>query len=243
MLVLEAGMPRAGTGWHYNLIHDLVVAAGGHDARRIRRRYGLSPILTEVNCNIGALTKKRLIPVMVPAWLGNDFVIKAHAGPEPFALRQIQRDRIRVIYIYRDPRAALLSAYEAGGRSRTANRNNAFARIKDIDDAIAFMLEYVHIWEQWMACDEALHTRYEDLLSDYEKEVERHLMFLEITKDTPGIDKVIHSYRPGRATKEDKGLHFRVGQPERFRTALTEAQLAACAVAFSPYLERMGYQL
>ena len=75
MIELAVGMPRAGTGWHYNLIHDLVVAAGGRDAREIRRRYLLSPILTEVNCNIGALTKKRLIPVMVPSILGNHFAI------------------------------------------------------------------------------------------------------------------------------------------------------------------------
>ena len=25
-LIVSVGMPRAGSGWHYNLIHDLVVA-------------------------------------------------------------------------------------------------------------------------------------------------------------------------------------------------------------------------
>jgi hypothetical protein len=243
MIVLEVGMPRAGTGWHYNLVHDLVVAAGGRDARRIRRRYLLSPILTEVNCNIGALTKKRLVPVMVPSLLGNDFAIKAHAGPEPFALRLIRQGRMRATYIYRDPRATLLSAFENGQRARAENRSNAFSRIKDINDAIAFMLDYVHIWEEWIACDEALHVRYEDMLRDYEAEIDRLLPFLKIHPDAPGIAEVIDTYRPGRTTQKDKGMHFSVGEPERFRTALTEAQLAACAQAFGPYLERMGYQL
>jgi hypothetical protein len=45
-------MPRAGSGWHYNLIHDLVVAGGGQDARQIRQRFHLERFLTEVNCNM-----------------------------------------------------------------------------------------------------------------------------------------------------------------------------------------------
>jgi hypothetical protein len=32
MLVLSAGMPRAGSGWFYNLTHDLLLANGAQDA-------------------------------------------------------------------------------------------------------------------------------------------------------------------------------------------------------------------
>src|SRR5690606_17442749 len=78
MIILAAGMPRAGSGWHYNLTHDIVVATGGDDARQIRKRFLLAPILTEVNCNIGSLSIKRLGPVLVPAMLGNTFAIKTH---------------------------------------------------------------------------------------------------------------------------------------------------------------------
>ena len=117
-IILAVGMPRAGSGWHYNLVHDLIVSSGGQDARDIRQRYYLGPILTEVNCNIGALTPQRLIPVTVPALMGNTFVIKAHAGPKPLALRLIHSGLIQPTYIYRDPRDALLSAYEYGQRKR-----------------------------------------------------------------------------------------------------------------------------
>lgn len=41
MITLAAGMPRAGSGWHYNLVHDLVVANGGREARLMRTRYHL----------------------------------------------------------------------------------------------------------------------------------------------------------------------------------------------------------
>ena len=66
MIVLSVGMPRAGSGWHYNLIHDLMKTAGAVDAREIRARFGLQKILTEVNCNIGVLSARRLARVAVP---------------------------------------------------------------------------------------------------------------------------------------------------------------------------------
>ncbi len=243
MIVLCAGMPRAGSGWHYNLVHDLVVASGGRDAREIRKRYLLSPILTEVNCNIGALTAKRLIPVMVPSILGNRFAIKVHAGPTPIAQRLIKKGQILPIYIYRDPRAALLSAFEYGQRGLEKGRVNAFSHLATLEKAIEFMQEYVRIWEEWIACQDALHVRYEDMLTDYENEIERLLDFLKIEKGSERVAKVIEKYRPGRGREEDKGMHFHKGQAERFRTTLSAKQLAACAEAFGDHLERMGFKI
>jgi hypothetical protein len=85
MIIVSLGMPRAGSGWYYNLTNDLMLANGAQDAHQIRQRYHLENILTEVNCNIGALTTRRLLAVLVPALRGNTFVIKAHAGPTPLA--------------------------------------------------------------------------------------------------------------------------------------------------------------
>jgi hypothetical protein len=241
MLVLAAGMPRAGSGWHYNLVHDLVVAGGGHDARRVRRQFLLAPILTEVNCNIGALTAKRLLPVMAPALLGRRFAIKTHAGPKRLARGLIRRGWVKPIYIYRDPRAALLSAYEYGRRGLADGRPNAFSHLETIEEAIAFMQGYVRIWEQWLACPETLAMRYEDLLADYDAEAGRLAAAVGLEPGSPAAAEVIERYRPGRASRDDRGMHFHKGQAERFRTALTAEQLAACAAAFGTALERMGY--
>jgi hypothetical protein len=112
MIILSVGMPRAGSGWHYNLVHDLMKAAGSADAREIRERYGLQHILTEVNCNIGVLSARRLARVTPPALMGNTFVIKAHAGPTPASRLLQSLGLLRVMYIYRDPRDAMLSAYD-----------------------------------------------------------------------------------------------------------------------------------
>src|SRR5574339_758417 len=150
MIVLAVGMPRAGSGWHYNLINDLMKTTGCADARAIRERYRLQSILTEVNCNIGVLSARRLGMVALPALMGNTFVIKAHAGPTS-ASRLLQRlGLLRITYIYRDPRDAMLSAYEYGLRALTKGRPNAFSHLTDFDASVNFMLEYVHIWEKWM---------------------------------------------------------------------------------------------
>jgi len=241
MIVLSVGMPRAGSGWYYNLTHDLVCASGGVDARQIRRRYRLHRVLTEVNCNIGALTPPRLLAVLPPALLGNTFAIKAHAGPTPLALSLIRRGLLRATYIYRDPRDALLSAFDYGQRAGQTGRSNAFSHLTDFETALAFMLPYVKIWQAWMDCEQVLHVRYEDLLSDYDKEAQRLVSFLEIDRKKPGVHPVIEKYRPKQAASEQKGLHFNIGKAGRFRREMTAEQQEKLNRSFAPYLERMGY--
>ena len=147
MIVLSVGMPRAGSGWHYNLVHDLMKTAGAADAHEIRERYRLQHILTEVNCNIGVLSARRLALVALPALVGNTFVIKAHAGPTS-ASRFLQRlGLLRITYIYRDPRDAVLSAFEYGQRALQKGRPNAFSHLTDFGKSLDYILDYVRIWE------------------------------------------------------------------------------------------------
>ena len=240
-IILAIGMPRAGSGWHYNLVHDLIVAAGGQDARQIRQRYRLGRILTEVNCNIGALTPQRIIPVTVPALMGNTFAIKAHAGPKPLSMGLIRSGLIQPTYIYRDPRDALLSAHEYGQRKRDSGRQGPFADLDSIETAIDFMREYVQISEAWLACDASLNMRYEDLHSDYDTQVTRLITFLGLMDDDPVLAPVVDQYRPDKGSVEQKGTHFVKGKVGRYREKFTPAQQQLCLDAFGDYLERMGY--
>jgi hypothetical protein len=243
MIILSVGMPRAGSGWYYNLTNDLMLASGGQDARQIRKQYHLQKILTEVNCNIGALTPRRLSAVLVPSLLGNTFVIKAHAGPTPFALRLIRSGLVRPTYIYRDPRDAMLSAYDNGQRALQSGRPNAFSQLVDFDTSLDFMMRYVHIWKDWMVCKQALHVRYEDLLNNYENEAERLVRFLGLDLQQPGFRAVVEKYRPEQVQADQKGLHFNKGKTGRFRQKMSQDQQAILAEAMGPYLEKMGYPI
>ena len=241
MIILSAGMPRAGSGWYYNLTNDLMLASGAQPARQIRQRYHLEKVLTEVNCNIGALTAPRLLAVLLPALMGNTFVIKAHAGPTPLARALMRLGLLRTAYIYRDPRDAMLSAYENGQRARQAGRENAFSRLVDFETSLDFIKGYVHIWEAWMACDGVLHTRYEDLLNDYDAEARRLVDFLPIGAGGEALSAVMARYRPESDRREGSGLHFSKGVVGRFRQGWSAQEQDKLQRELGPYLERMGY--
>ena len=242
MIVLSVGMPRAGSGWHYNLIHDLMEADGYTDARIIREQYRLQGILTEVNCNIGVLSPRRMGMAAIPALAGNDFVIKAHAGPSvPSRLLQ-SLGLLRITYIYRDPRDAMLSAYDYGQRALQKGRPNAFSHLSDFEKSLDFMMDYVRIWEQWMSEKNVLIARYEDLLTDYDSEAKRLVEFLKLDGSRPEIQKVTAHYRPG-ASDEQQGLHFFKGKIGRFRESYTEEQQAVMKDRLGGYLAKMRYEV
>jgi hypothetical protein len=240
MIVLCVGMPRAGSGWHYNLVHDLMQTTGCADARDIRARFHLEKVLTEVNCNIGVLSARRLAMVSVPAVLGNSFVIKAHAGPTAASRLLAGLGLLRITYIFRDPRDAMLSAFNYGQRALSKGRPNAFSHLTDFEKSLDFIAEYVRIWEAWMREKNVLISRYEDLLTDYEVEAERVVNFLGLESRASPIKKVIAGYRPGNAEGQ-QGTHFFKGRIGRFRESYSAREQEALAARLGPYLEKMGY--
>ncbi|MBI5932458.1 MAG: sulfotransferase domain-containing protein [Chloroflexi bacterium] len=242
MIVLSVGMPRAGSGWHYNVIHDLMATTGCADARDIREKYRLQKILTEVNCNIGVLSARRLALVTVPALMGNTFVIKAHAGPSSASHVLEAIGLLKVTYIYRDPRDAMLSAFDFGQRAISNGRPNAFSHLTDFEKTVDFVTEYVHIWEKWMQEERALVARYEDLLMNYDGEITRLLGYLKLDRTRPGVQKVIEQYRPG-SNDGQQGLHFYKGRIGRFREVYTAEQQKVMAERFGFALQKMGYQV
>ncbi len=243
MIILSVGMPRAGSGWYYNLTNDLMLANGAQDARLIREKYHLKGILTETNCNIGALTPRRLIAVMIPSLLGSDFVVKAHARPTDFALFTIRSGLIHPTHIFRDPRDAMLSAMENGQRAIERGRSNAFSSMATFDTALKFMQNYVHITEIWLKCKHAMQVRYEDLLLDYDEEAKRLLDFLMIDRGKPLIKDVIEKYRPEKAQADQKGMHFRHGRIGRFRLKFNPEQQQFLAEALGSHLKCLGYEV
>jgi hypothetical protein len=242
MIVLSVGMPRAGSGWHYNLIHDLMQATGCAEASEIRDRFRLQGILSEVNCNIGVLSARRLAMVAVPALLGNTFVIKAHSRPTT-AFRILRSlGLMRATYIYRDPRDAMLSAMDYGRRAVQKGRPNAFSYLTDFDQAVDFMTTYVRIWQAWVRERNVLVSRYEDLLQDYDQEARGLAAFLGIDAAMPAIGEVLGRFRPEQAESR-QGTHFFKGRIGRFREAFSVEQQATLAEKFGPYLATMGYPI
>ena len=242
MIVLSVGMPRAGSGWHYNIIHDLMDVADFDDAREIREKYRLQSILTEVNVNIGVLSLRRLGMVMIPALMGRDFVLKAHAGPTLWSRTLAALGLLRIVYIYRDPRDAMLSAYEYGRRTAERGRPNFFAQYDTFEKTLDFMTDYIDIWEAWMNEKRVLVVRYEDLLMNYDEEMERLLAYLGSDPTDDAVQGVVENYRPGQVDAEQQGLHFFKGKIGRFKEKYTNDQQAQMVERFGAALQKMGYE-
>ena len=243
MIILAVGMPRAGSGWHYNLVHDLMETTGCDDAREIREKYGLQGILTEVNCNIGVLSARRLIMVTRPALMGHTFVIKAHSAPTIWARALIQGGLMCATYIYRDPRDAMLSAFDYGKRVlEKQGRPNAFSHLTDFNKTLDFFVEYVEGWEKWMQVPGVLKARYEDLLQAYDQESGKLVRFLGVNPDDEAVKAVVEKYRPGGQVQGQQGTHFFKGQVGRFRERYSAEEQRVLVEKFGRYLEKMGYE-
>ena len=242
MIILSVGMPRAGSGWHYNLVHDLMKTTGCANAHHIREKYRLQSILTEVNCNIGVLSARRLGMVAIPALMGNTFVIKAHAGPTTTSRLLQSLGLLRITYIYRDPRDAMLSAFDYGQRALQKGRPNAFSHLTDFQKSLSFILDYCRIWEKWTEEKNVLNARYEDLLTNYDNEVTRLVGFLKLNASSRDVQNVIESYRP-EAAEGQQGHHFYKGKIGRFHESYSAEEQAILKEKLGPYLTRMGYEI
>lgn len=242
MIILSVGMPRAGSGWHYNLIHDLMKTSGCADASQIREKYHLQKVLTEVNCNIGVLSARRLAMVTAPAALGNTFVIKAHAAPTRSSRLLSNLGLLRITYIYRDPRDAMLSAFDYGRRALAKGSPNAFSHLSDFELSVGFMMEYAHIWEKWVREKNVLIARYEDLLTNYGSESTKLVEYLKLDGSRPEVRSVIEKYRPGVAEGQ-QGLHFFKGKIGRFRDSYDVEQKLVLKEKLAAYLSQMGYEV
>lgn len=243
MIILSVGMPRAGSGWHYNLIQDMVIASGGKNARDIRRDFHLESILTEVNCNISALTLRRLFSVLPASFAGNTFVLKAHSGATAVSDLFIKMGWMMTVYIYRDPRDAMLSAMDFGKRTLEKGHPNAFSHLTDLEMSLDFIQKYCVIWESWINRKSVLSAKYEDLLNDYDNETTKLTEFIHLDKRNKLINDVIEKYRPGQAKEGKDGLHFFKGQIGRFRERFSIEDQKKISEKLSKYLPKMGYEL
>lgn len=242
MIILAIGMPRAGSGWHYNFIKELMDTTHCDDARVIREKFHLQSILTEVNCNIGVLSLRRLLMVSIPALLGHTFVIKAHSGPSVWLKILVKIGLIKPLYIYRDPRDAMLSAQDYGARVlEKQGRPNAFSHLTSFQMAMDFFEPYINDWAQWQKVEGIHITRYEDFLTNFENEAGQIVAYLGLDLQKKDILEIVQKNKPAGDVQAKQGTHFFKGQIGRFHEKYSEKDLAVFWDKFGQVVTKMGY--
>ncbi len=249
-IVLVAGMPRAGTAWYFSLVNDLWLAHGGQDARELRSRYHLEKYVSRGNAQID-LTLPSLLLVAWPFVLGYTYVHKTHDSPAAHPSRPVSRwltlcylkkHWFTPLYIYRDPRDVILSAYEYGRRKAEIGHPNAFtAQVPSIEAGVDWVKLYLKNWAWWMNYPGIVATRYEDFITEYDHLLARVLDYLQFDLKDDTVQAIAEKYRPGQPPQP--GTHFHKGVVGRFQGIFTPKQIQLCAEQLGPYIREMGYSL
>jgi hypothetical protein len=237
-------MQKAGTAWYYSLTNDLLKAGGFHDANEIREKFDLHSILKFNVCNVQQPTREKLDILTTPPVGDYTFAVKTHWPPSGYILKLFHEGRLKATYIYRDPRDAAVSAFEAGRKLREKGIFERFGKLQTLEDAVMKTYKWLKTWEKWhQVKDQALLMRYEDLLLDPLPQLKRLCDFLGIEVENSAITDIIEWWQPEQfLSRDDIHLHFNKGKIGRFRETMGEKELELCSEKFGPYLPKMGYQ-
>ncbi len=253
-VILLAGMPRAGTTWFFYLLTDLWKTAGGEDARDLRSAYHLERYMSRGSANIATVLPD-MYKVLGPYRQGHTYVLKTHDSPavhrkrllsQIVMRRLIDRGIFKPLYIYRDPRDAILSAYEYGIRRKESGNPNMFSvKVQSIDMGINWMaVEPLVNMNYWRNMPGIYVTSYEDLTANYFERTAKVIDYLGLDNDSEAVQAVIQKYRPGvRAGESPVGMHFYKGVAGRFNEVFSESQKTCCKERFGEVLEELGYPL
>jgi hypothetical protein len=243
MIVISAGMQKAGSGLYFNLTNDLLIAAGMQDVREIKEKHGLEDLLKHYNCNISELVKNNLAPLLSIHESGNSFVVKTHNGPTKFLKKLIKKGVVKVTCIYRDPRDVTLSAMDHGKKIRDKGESHSFVHCTTTAETVPMVKSWLDTSiMEWLKLKDLLCVEYEDLIENPIEELEKLCKFLGIDYSHIDLQSLYAKYSRDNLDDSSKNfLHFNVGKTGRYLTAMSKEDLNLCNRHFSKYLKKLDY--
>lgn len=243
MVVLSVGMQKSGSGYMYNLLNDLLIISGSHDARYIKENYSLDNIMKWHNNNIGDLGYKKLIRLIMISVKSGSFVVKTHSGPSRSHDLLLKLRLIKTIYIYRDPRDVLLSVQDHGKKILNEGQNHTFAKMVNFEDAFNSIKKWIKVFESYNKRDDVLCISYEDLMNNGVEILKKICFYLNIDVTDEEIKTILNKYDKNNPKANMKGLHFNKGISNRYKYELSEEQLKRFEREMGIQIEKMGYSL
>ena len=245
MVVVCAGMPKAGSAWYFNLVDTLLMASGGRGAHDVRRRLAQETLLKGRNCAIANLSPTSVQALVTLARQGECFATKTHEPPSKALVQTLMDGRTKATYIYRDPRDAMISALEYGVRLRSLGiKDEVFTPTRTlVSIAQAYVSNLTLVWEQWRVMPSTHILKYEDLVADPVAEVLKTAEVLGLDVGVETSKDVVNEVAQvvGGGNRDQGVLHFNKGKVGRYREIMTAAEQRFCLDVFGPWLELMGY--
>lgn len=239
MLIISAGMQKAGTAYFYNLLRLLVLKSGGADANEIKQHEGLSDVMKWANNNVGKLDAAKVLKLWWISIKHGSYVVKTHGGYISKWLKfPIRIGGLRVLYIYRDPRDVLVSMQDHGNRIREKGDNHTFARFDNFEKAYERVQRIVKVWSKYNEMEGVKMIRFEDLIGDPLKTLMNSCNYLNISVEERELEIIINEIGSKKS-----GLHFNRGVSGRFREVLSDKQISLFEEEMGDTIRDMGYQL
>ena len=241
MFILSAGMQKAGTGYAYNLIHDLVSKTVGTNSSSIKNYSLIKNHLKWENNAIGSnLNLNLLLRLWITSLMYKPFVVKTHGRPSVWLHKMTKLGMIKLIYIYRDPRDVLVSVLDHGEKIRMKGGAHTFAKWDTFDKAFKRIKLYISVWKKYNKFENILIVKYEDLIKDPLSTMLRIKDFMKIQIKSDEIQKIIDVY-------DDKSkssiLHLNKGVSGRYLEKMTPSQIKSINTECRDTLLQMGYSV
>lgn len=240
-LVVSAGMQKSGTGYLYHLIDELLQAAGNPPPQRVKVDYHFESLMQGDNQTIGRLFSWKLLRLVGAARRAGAFAVKTHSGPTPGAWMLSRMGLIKIIYSYRDPRDALLSGMDHGRRIVSKGKNHTFAEMVEFEQALKVVKRWLRVWRMYQRVPGILQVRYEDLLADPLRQVERIEKYLGLSIGSETKQAILWKYSKDNPAGEREGMHFNKAAARRYVEGLTPDQRERARKSLGAILRRMGY--
>lgn len=171
----------------------------------------------------------------------------------PVSDEEFVKDKI-AIFLVRDPRDILVSAYYSFGythglsrvkeiRARqTTIRKDIQARTVDeyaLDSADVIQRNFETVYKLSRVCERSSILRYEAMISDFDEFADQLTRYVNINRNV--VRQIYERSRP--KNKIDTSSHRRSGKPGGFRNALKEDTVDALNKKFEDTLERFHYPI
>jgi Sulfotransferase domain len=242
MFIVSASAMRSGSSWYLNLTNDLLVGAGYPDGRSLRKEARLNKIIGNEFMDIGKPKYTKLIQLVWASFSSGQFVVKTHSPPSNGTRMLAQLGQIKTTYIYRDPRDRLISLLEIGDRSRKArDYASPFASIKTFEDSLAHVKKARIHKELWEEHPQSLVVRYESLVADTFRELQRLSQHLGLTLSEKHLQDIIEKYNPEKLKTDENFTNYQKGRIGRYKDVLSEQQLARIHDVMKDDLVALGY--
>lgn len=242
MFVLSAGMPKSGSAYFYNVINSLVAETGGRDAREIKSQWRLEKLMKWYNNNVDLLSLTDLTKLWIISLISGKFTVKTHAKPNQVMKTGNSLNIYKVIYCYRDPRDAILSAIDHGKRISAKGETHTFAAIKDYNDAIILAKRWIDVWDNYKQMPNSLSLSYEYMIDNPISTTKKIEDFLDISVTDECRNSILWKYNKNNVNQLSDIMHLNKARTNRYKTEMPESIQQKCLNEFGSSIKEMGYE-